>query len=91
VKKIYVFTWPKCKGCNTLKGMLSEQLIPFIEINTLAAENKKLWNDIKNQTGSEAVPMVLIQEDNTNEGFAYIGNKDWFTIEELIEIIKNNI
>jgi glutaredoxin len=91
MKRIYIFTCPKCKGCNNLKRILVNQSIPFIDVNTSAPENKKLWDDIKYQTNSEAIPMVFIQNNDEFEGQAYIPDKDWKTIDDIVEIIKNNI
>jgi len=91
MKRIYIFTCPKCKGCNSLKQILVNQSIPFIDVNTSAPENKKLWNNIKDQTNSEATPMVFIQNNDEFDGLAYIPDKDWKTIDEIVEIIKNNI
>jgi glutaredoxin len=91
MKRIYIFTWPKCKGCETLKQTLIDQSIPFIEVNALDPKNKKLWDSIKAQTNSEAVPLAFIQEENNVEGIAYVPNEDWKTIDEIAKIIKDNI
>jgi glutaredoxin len=71
--------------------MLTEQSIPFVGIDTTAPGNRQLWNDIKFQTKSEAVPMVFIRDKKTLEGTAYIPNQDFISTEEIVEIIKKNI
>jgi hypothetical protein len=35
--------------------------------------------------------MVFIQNNDEFEGQAYIPDKDWKTIDDIVEIIKNNI
>jgi len=91
MKKIYIFTWPNCHGCINLKNTLTKESISFIDINVLSPENKKLWDDFKSQTNSDAVPQVFIQEEDNDEGLAYVPNKDWESIDEIVEIIKNTI
>lgn len=91
MKTIYIFSWPKCKGCNALKKRLTELSIPFIDVNALAPENKELWDDFRSQTNSEAVPQVFIQEEGKIEGTVYVPSTDWNSTEEILEIIKNSI
>lgn len=91
MKKVYIFSSPNCKACKNLKEILNIESVSHIEINIDIPQNEELWNDIVHQTNSIALPLLVIQDENTENCVAYLHNEDWKTHEELIEIIKKNI
>jgi glutaredoxin len=89
MKTIVVFTLNGCIRCSELKAKLKEQNIAFHDIEI--TKNSKLWNGVVAQTGHDVLPTVFIPEDGEGNGLVYNPGRDFQTVDEIIEIIKNNI
>jgi glutaredoxin len=89
MKTIYVFTTIGCAHCKELKKKLIDESIPFCDIEI--TKNEELWKNMISQTGYDILPTIYIRTDNDDSGIAYIPDKDFKNINEIIEIIKKNI
>lgn len=80
-----------CPFCVMMKNQLVESDIKFIsrDIN----EHRDEYDLFVEATGSEFVPAFMIIEnvDDTVSSKAYVPDRDYKTIDEGVEIIKNII
>jgi glutaredoxin len=88
MKTICIFTLNECVHCAELKSKLTEQSIPFKDIEI--TKNRELWNQVINQTGYDTLPTVFIRNDD-GSGVVYTPGRDFQDVNEIIEIIKKNI
>lgn len=86
---VYVFTLNGCVHCADLKKQLSEESIPFHDIEI--TKNREIWNSVISQTGHDILPTVFIQKGDDGSGTIYTPGRDFQSNEEIIKIIKNNI
>ncbi len=86
---VILFTMDGCGHCVELKNRLNELKIPFneIEIN----QNRKVWNQVIEQTGDNVVPTIYITEENTDKGVVFIPGKDFNNRDEGVKIIKKYV
>jgi len=86
---IVLFTMDDCGHCINLKKELNELKISFneIEIN----KNKKIWDQVVNQTGHNVIPTIYIRRENSDEGPVFVPGKDFESQDEAIKIIKKYI
>jgi glutaredoxin len=86
---INIFTMMGCKACERLKIELNEQNIPHkvFDIN----EHKTIWDEIRKQTGQDAVPTLYVKEENEDKGLVYAPFRDYKNHEDLMKIIKKYI
>ena len=68
------------------KKELNELQISFNEIEI--SQNKKVWNQVVEQTKQNVIPTIYITKENTDEGLVFIPGKDFNNRDEGIEIIK---
>ena len=87
MKKILIFTLNSCIHCQELKEKLTELLIPFDDVEITL--NRKLWDYIISQTGSDLLPTVFIKDGDDSSGFIYIPGRNFQNNDDIIEIIKN--
>jgi len=77
-----------CVYCLELARNLNDLNIEHT--NLRIDKNHHIWAQIVAQTGCSDVPAVFITEDSST-GRIIMPERDYQTIEELIEIIKNEI
>jgi len=86
---VVLFTMDGCPFCDMMKDQLVEGKIEFINRNI--DEYRDEYDLFVEATGSEYVPAFMIIE-NLNETVsskAFVPERDYQTIEEGVEIIKN--
>ena len=83
---IVLFTMNGCGHCHDLKKELNELQISFNEIEI--SQNKKVWDQVVEQTKQNVIPTIYITKENTDEGLVFIPGKDFNNRDEGIEIIK---
>ena len=86
---VVVFTMEGCPFCDMMKTQLIESEIDFIERDIQKHDEEyQLFVEV---TGSEFVPAFMIIKDafGNPESNAYVPDKDYNTIEEGVQIIKN--
>lgn len=88
-KQLVIFTLEGCGHCKELKNRVSEESIPFTEIEV--SRNKELWNKIVDQTKNEYLPSFFIKTEGTDNGPIFCPERDFKGTEEAVEIIKNHI
>ncbi|MET3847414.1 glutaredoxin family protein [Paenibacillus cellulositrophicus] len=64
---VKIYTIPTCSDCNHAKRYFKEQNVPYIEYN--CEENPEYAVEVKNLTGKQIVPTILI-DDKVFIGFA---------------------
>ena len=80
-KKIIIYTSKTCQYCDTVKTILKENWLEFIEVDIV--ERKDLWNSVKDLTITPITPTIEI-----NNEFLLPG-RDFVNPQNLIEIISN--
>jgi|688.fasta_scaffold1677894_2 glutaredoxin len=90
-KLVVVFTMDGCPFCEMMKTQLSENNIEFFERDIHKHEDE--YKMFVEATGSEFVPAFMIIKDalGTPETIPYVPDKDYNTIEEGVQIIKEAI
>jgi glutaredoxin len=90
-KLVIVFTMEGCPFCEMMKTQLIENNIEFIERDI--HKNEHEYNLFVEATGSDYVPSFMIIEDALKHPKVkpYTPDKDYSTIEEGVEIIKQII
>ena len=68
---------------------LNKLKISFNEIEI--SDNKKVWDQVIQQTGDNVVPTIYITEKNTDKGVVFIPGKDFNNKDEGINLIKKYI
>jgi len=83
---IVLFTMNGCEHCYDLKKELNDLQIPYkeIEIN----QNKKIWDQVVEQTKQNIIPTIFITKENTDEGIVFIPGKDFNNRDEAVKMIK---
>jgi glutaredoxin len=89
MKAIFIFTLNGCEHCAELKKKLTEQNIPFNDVEI--TKNRKLWEAVKAQTEYDVLPTVFIQTDDLGNGTVYTPGRDFQDVNEIIEMLKKNI
>ena len=87
--KIVIFTLNGCHHCTELKELMNNSSIPYTEIEI--ESNQKLWDQVINQTGDNALPTVFISLEEGDEGPVFVAGRDFTDKEPFIEILKNYI
>lgn len=84
--EIFVFSLIGCGHCKTLKERFDELSIAYtdLEINS----NREIWEQVVSQTGHNILPTVFIKKEGTDDGVVFIPNRDYNSVDELIENIK---
>jgi len=89
MNQIAVFTLNGCVFCRDLKQKLTDKGIHFHDIEI--TKNRDLWEQILAQTGDDALPTVFIQTDEEGNGLVYTPGRDFYELDDIVEIIKKNI
>ncbi len=86
---VVVFTMDGCPFCEMMKSQLIESQIDFAERNI--REHDEEYQLFVEATGSEFVPAFMIINDpyGNPQSSAFVPDKDYNTIEEGVQIIKN--
>ncbi len=86
MNEIIVFTLNGCSHCVILKDSLTEKKIPFAEIEITS--NKKIWDQVVEQTGHNVLPTVFIKKENSEVGPVYVPGRDFNSPDEIIPILE---
>ena len=89
MRGLAIFTLNGCVFCRDLKQRLTEEGIHFHDIEI--TRNRKIWEQILKETGDDALPTVFIQTDKEGNGLVYTPGRDFYEIDDIVEIIKKNI
>jgi hypothetical protein len=84
--KLILFTLDGCGACKNLKSRLGKESIPFTEYEVTS--NKKLWDQVLEQTKLDYLPTFFIRQEGTNTGPVFCPTRDFHGEEEAINIIK---
>lgn len=86
---VVVFTMDGCPFCDMMKNQLVESNVDFISRDI--DEHRDEYDLFVEATGSEYVPAFMIIENmnDTVSSTAFVPERDYNTIEEGVEIIKN--
>lgn len=83
---VYVFTMGGCGHCKNLKNALTEKSLPFTEIEV--SNNKKLWDQVVNQTKIDFVPTIFIKRGDSGTGPVFCPDRDFKSHEDAVEIVE---
>jgi len=89
MNQVAVFTLNGCVFCRDLKDKLTAEGIHFHDIEI--TKNREIWEQILSQTEDDALPTVFIQTDKEGNGLVYSPGRDFYELDEIVEIIKKNI
>lgn len=84
--EITLFTIPQCNYCNGLKKRLEELKIPYNDFDVI--KFREDWLKIIQQIGVDILPTIYVKERADLKGVFYIPGKDYFTEDEIVEILK---
>ena len=87
--KFIVFTMDGCGHCSELKKKMNSAEIEFTEIEI--GENQKIWDQVVNQTGDNALPTVFVSLEGGDEGPVFVAGRDFFDKDEFIETLKTYV
>jgi glutaredoxin len=87
--EIILFTLDGCGHCKTLKKRLTDESIPFREVEV--GRNKEIWNKVVEQTKNEYLPAFFIKNPDTDMGPFFCPEKDFKGDDEAITIIRKYI
>ena len=83
---VNIFTLNGCLHCKTLKSALKENSIPYTEFEV--GEHKKIYDQIMEQTKTDALPTVYLQDEETLSGPIFVAGRDFKNKDEALEKIK---
>lgn len=89
MSNVILFTLSDCIHCKSLKKRLQMESITYNEIEI--TNNKKIWNEVVNQTGHNTLPTVFIQKNNSDIGPVFVAGVDFMSDDEGLNIIKQHI
>lgn len=78
-----------CEHCQKLLDELNELCISYIDVKT--NDHPDIWFQLVTQTQSDALPVLVIRDGETDFGKPFIPVRDFNTIGELVQIILNDI
>ena len=87
--KLILFTLNGCGACKSLKTRLGNESFPFIEYEVNS--NKKLWDQVLEQTKLDYLPTFFIRQEGSNTGPVFCPTRDFNGEDEAMEIIKKYI
>lgn len=87
--RLILFTLNGCGACKTLKERLGKESLPFTEYEVNA--NKKLWDQVVDQTKLDYLPTFFIRQEGTNNGPVFCPTRDFKGEDEAVQIIKKYI
>ena len=83
---LIIFTLENCGHCKNLKKELTDLSIPYTELEINA--NRKIWNQVVQQTKLELLPTFFIKKEGSNNGPVFCPDRDFKNQDEAIELIK---
>lgn len=83
---IILFTLNGCNHCVSLKNRLNLSNIPYQDIEI--TQNKKIWDQVVNQTGHNVLPTIFIKKPDDDNGPVFVPGRDYQNEDEIFEIIK---
>mgnify|MGYP003347064313 CR=1 FL=1 len=91
MKVTVLYSMKGCPFCDMMKNQLNESNIDYISRDI--QEHREEYDLFVEVTGSDYVPAFMIISDPHGEpqSSAFVPDKDYNTIEEGVEIIKNMI
>ena len=75
MKKVVIYTGPRCAHCDWAKALLNKKNVNFIEYN-VAEDSTKKEEMLKKSNGSITVPQIFIEEHHVG------GNLELQTLEK---------
>ena len=75
MKKVVIYTGPRCAHCDWAKALLNKKNVNFIEYN-IAEDSTKKEEMLKKSNGSITVPQIFIEEHHVG------GNLELQTLEK---------
>ena len=75
MKKVVIYTGPRCAHCDWAKALLNKKNVNFIEYN-VAEDSTKKEEMLKKSNGSITVPQIFIEENHVG------GNLELQTLEK---------
>ena len=61
MKRVIVYTGPRCNFCEAAKRLLTKKNIPYKEINIALDENKR-EEMLKKSNGKRTIPQIFIED-----------------------------
>ena len=61
MKKVIIYTGPRCAHCDGAKALLNKKNIDFVEYN-IGESHKKREEMLKKSNGAKTVPQIFIEE-----------------------------
>ena len=89
IEKLVLFTYVTCGHCNSLKKRLTDESIPFLNVDVV--ENRSDWLLIVEQIGIDIIPTVYIKDVGNDPGTFFQPGRDFKDEDEMVEIIKKHI
>jgi glutaredoxin len=83
---IFVFSLNSCNYCVALKDRLKEEEINYTELEINS--HREIWEQVVKQTNMNILPTVFVRKGETDDGPVFVPNRDYTSIEELIEKLK---
>ena len=81
-KMVRIYSIPDCPYCTELKKILTEEGIPFEDINVNLPEHEKEYNELNRVTKSDDVPIVKIGKQ------LLVPNVSFNSIREAADLTK---
>ena len=81
--EISVFSMKGCPHCDNLKNKLKANNIEFVEIDI--DDNELLYERFSKKVNNEFLPAILVGKT------AYVPEKSFTTIDEVVELVKKHI
>jgi len=85
MKKVIIYTGPRCAHCDWAKALLNKKNIDFVEYN-IDENHKKREEMLKKSNGARTVPQIFIEEYHVG------GNAELQALErddKLDNLLKN--
>mgnify|MGYP003673608074 CR=1 FL=1 len=80
--KIRLYTTDKCPFCKEMREYFEADNIEFTEVNVLKAVNKAEFDKIREVSGADSVPIILVGKN------ILVPDRSFRTIKEGFEITK---
>jgi len=81
-KMVRIYSIPDCPYCTELKKILTEEGVPFEDINVNLPEHEKEYNELNRVTKSDDVPIVKIGKQ------LLVPNVSFNSIREAADLTK---
>lgn len=79
---IRVYSIPDCPYCTKIKELLTNENIPFVDINVYLPQNKEESDRLFDMTKSDQVPILIVKKQ------ILLPDVSFTTIDECFNIVK---